>query len=129
MHYLILATPDETKSCCHVTPASPAPYTVKVDRSRERKRQLSTSSQFQSLLVAPYMVMVDRPRRRDSKMSTVSQFHSLLAPYMVMVDRPRRSTGSHLTKKTLIGRLILFGKGIDEDTNRDIQYNKKVIQA
>ena len=65
------------KSCCHVTPASPAPYTVIVNRSRERKRQLSTSSQFHSLL-APYMVMVDRPLKE--RVSQSRSVYSLNQP-------------------------------------------------
>ena len=72
VYYNILATPDETSLAVTWHLPHPAPYTVIVDRSWERKRQLSTSSQFHSPL-APYMVMVDRPLRRDSKISTVLQ--------------------------------------------------------
>ena len=58
------------KSRCHVTPASPAPYTVIV--TDHRKGNGDCPHQFHSLL-ASYMVMVDRPLGKRLLKCPVSQ--------------------------------------------------------
>ena len=62
------------KSCCHVTPASPAPYTEIV--TDHGKGNGNCPHQFHSLL-APYMVMVDRPLRERLSKCPVSQSRSV----------------------------------------------------
>ena len=62
------------KSCCHVTPAPPAPYTVIV--TDHGKGNGNSPHQFHSLL-APYMVMVDRPLRERMSKCPVSQSRSV----------------------------------------------------
>ena len=62
------------KSCCHVTPASPAPYTEIV--TDHGKGNGNCPHQFHSLL-APYMVMVDRPLRERLSKCPGSQSRSV----------------------------------------------------
>ena len=76
VHYLILATHDEAKSCYHVTPASPRSIYGNSQQITGKEMAAVISSQFHSLL-ALYMVMVERPLGKRLSKCPVSQFGSV----------------------------------------------------